>query len=79
MYGRNRHRTRNDKNRRPELLVNTTCCIRERAEERMAESYVVPPWMTTGNTGGFQQRTSVCDAERLVITGHLVGLQCRVY
>ena len=45
--------------------MNTTCCIRERAEERMAESYVVPPWMTTGNTGGFQQRTSVCDAAQL--------------
>ena len=30
--------TRNDKSRRPELLMNTAGCIRERAEERMVES-----------------------------------------
>lgn len=70
--------TRNDKNRRPELLMNTAGCIWERAEERTVESYVVPPWMTVGNMG-FQQRTSVCDTAQLVITGHLVGLPGRVY
>lgn len=70
--------TRNDQSRRPELLMNTAGCIRERAEERMVESHVVPPWMTVGNMG-FQQKTSVCDTAQLVIRGHLGGLQGRVY